>query len=77
MKISVVGCGYLGAVHAAAMVQLGHVVVGIDPEGRMYLLDLWRKQASSDQWVESFCDLVLQWKPIGWAEEQGSGACGI
>jgi UDPglucose 6-dehydrogenase len=30
MKISVVGCGYLGAVHAAAMVQLGHVVVGID-----------------------------------------------
>ena len=24
MKISVVGCGYLGAVHAASMVQLGH-----------------------------------------------------
>ena len=22
-----------------------HVVVGIDPDGRMYLLDLWRKQA--------------------------------
>jgi hypothetical protein len=35
-----------------------HVVVGIDPEGCMYLLDLWRKQASSDQWVEAFCDLV-------------------
>jgi UDPglucose 6-dehydrogenase len=30
MKISVVGCGYLGAVHAASMVQLGHDVVGID-----------------------------------------------
>jgi UDPglucose 6-dehydrogenase len=30
MKISVVGCGYLGAVHASAMAQLGHDVVGID-----------------------------------------------
>ena len=28
-----------------------HAVVGVDPEGRMYLLDLWRKQASSDVWV--------------------------
>jgi len=30
MKISVIGCGYLGAVHSAAMVELGHDVVGID-----------------------------------------------
>ncbi len=30
VKISVVGCGYLGAVHAAAMSKLGHDVVGID-----------------------------------------------
>lgn len=30
MRISVVGCGYLGAVHAAAMALLGHEVVGID-----------------------------------------------
>lgn len=30
MKLSVIGCGYLGAVHAAAMVELGHDVVGID-----------------------------------------------
>ncbi|MDQ0613777.1 UDPglucose 6-dehydrogenase [Microbacterium sp. W4I4] len=30
MRISVIGCGYLGAVHAAAMASIGHDVVGID-----------------------------------------------
>jgi len=48
-----------------------HVVVGLDPEGRMYLLDLWRGQKESDVWVEAFCDLVLKWRPLGWAEETG------
>jgi len=54
-----------------------HAVVGLDPEGRMYLLDLWRKQAASDEWVESFCDLVLEWKPMAWAEEQGQIKSGV
>ncbi|MFA5606884.1 MAG: UDP-glucose/GDP-mannose dehydrogenase family protein [Leucobacter sp.] len=30
MHLSVIGCGYLGAVHAAAMSSLGHRVTGID-----------------------------------------------
>jgi predicted phage terminase large subunit-like protein len=54
-----------------------HVIVGIDPQWRIYLLDLWRGQTSSDQWIESFCDLVVQWKPIGWAEEQGQIRAGV
>ncbi|MEX5720528.1 hypothetical protein ABQ292_19365, partial [Geodermatophilus sp. WL48A] len=34
MKISVIGCGYLGAVHAASMAELGHEVVGVDVDER-------------------------------------------
>ena len=34
MRVSVIGCGYLGAVHAAAMASLGHEVVGIDVDER-------------------------------------------
>ncbi|MEV8131423.1 UDP-glucose/GDP-mannose dehydrogenase family protein [Pseudarthrobacter oxydans] len=30
MRISVIGCGYLGAVHAATLASMGHTVVGID-----------------------------------------------
>src|SRR5919205_2495368 len=34
MRVSVIGCGYLGAVHAASMTELGHEVVGIDVDQR-------------------------------------------
>jgi len=34
MRLSVIGCGYLGAVHAAAMASIGHDVVGIDVDER-------------------------------------------
>jgi predicted phage terminase large subunit-like protein len=45
-------------------------VLGVDTAGDPWLLDLWRKQASSDEWVESFCDLVIKWQ----AERMGRGA---
>ncbi len=32
MKISVIGLGYLGTTHAVAMAQLGHKVIGIEPD---------------------------------------------
>ena len=54
-----------------------HSVIGVDPEGKPHLLDLWRKQASSNVWVEAFCDLVKKWKPMGWAFEKGQIASGV
>jgi UDPglucose 6-dehydrogenase len=32
LALSVIGCGYLGAVHAACMADMGHTVVGIDTD---------------------------------------------
>ncbi len=71
-----------GASDYAVSVETGrdytvHIVVGVDPSNRLFLLDLWRRQTSSDVWVEAFCDLVAFWKPLGWAEEKGQIAAGI
>ncbi|WP_042386505.1 UDP-glucose dehydrogenase family protein [Streptacidiphilus melanogenes] len=40
MRLTVIGCGYLGATHAACMAELGHDVLGVDsdPE-RVHLLN--------------------------------------
>lgn len=54
-----------------------HAVVALDPDGNPWLLDLWRQQASSDVWVDAFCDLVIKHKPVGWAEETGQIKSGV
>lgn len=48
-----------------------HLVIGVDQNNKMYLLDLWRKQTSTDQWIDAWCDLVLRWKPLEWGMEAG------
>ncbi len=55
-----------------------HVVVGLDADDRLYVVDVWRQQATSDVWIEAFCDLVIRWKPMGASEEGGQirGAIG-
>ncbi|MHB1065141.1 MAG: UDP-glucose dehydrogenase family protein [Georgenia sp.] len=56
MRISVIGCGYLGAVHAACMAELGHDVIGIDvDEGKVVLLS-----AGTAPFHEPGFDEVLQ-----------------
>ena len=54
-----------------------HIVVGIDSLNHMYLLDVWRRQAASDIWVEGLCDLVQKYRPLEWAEETGQIRSGI
>jgi predicted phage terminase large subunit-like protein len=54
-----------------------HGVAGVDPNGKLFLLDVWRKQTASDVWVEVFCDLVKKWKPMEWAIEKGQIASGV
>lgn len=48
-----------------------HVVAGVDPDDNLYVLDVWRAQAESNVWVDSFLDLVARYKPMNWGEEQG------
>jgi predicted phage terminase large subunit-like protein len=72
---------YYGASDLAVTADGGdytvHVVLGVDAKGRTFLVDLWRKQASSGEWVESYCDLVLKWKPHYWAHEKTSIISGV
>lgn len=57
MKVSVVGCGYLGAVHAASMAELGHEVVGIDvDEGKVAAL----QQARAPFYEPGFEELLAR-----------------
>jgi predicted phage terminase large subunit-like protein len=54
-----------------------HVVIGIDPKRRMFLLDLWRQQTSSNVWIEAYCDLIQKWRPSFWAEEKTQITSGV
>ena len=48
-----------------------HIVVGVDDQHNIWVLDLWRRQARSDVWVEQFIRMVKDYRPLGWAEEKG------
>jgi predicted phage terminase large subunit-like protein len=48
-----------------------HGVVGVDPDDNLYILDWWRKQTTSDVWIDAVLDLMQRWEPLAWAEEQG------
>jgi predicted phage terminase large subunit-like protein len=52
-------------------------VFGIDHQENIYILDVWRAQASSDVWVEAVCDLVLKYHPIELIEEKGQIEKGV
>lgn len=48
-----------------------HLVAGVDPDDNIYILDVWRAQASSDVWISELLNLIRTHKPLMWIEEQG------
>lgn len=54
-----------------------HAVIGLDPEDRPWLLELWRGQETSEVWIDQWCQIVKWWKPVSWAEEQGQIISGV
>ena len=46
-------------------------VVGIDPVGDLWLVDMWRKQSDSAESVDALLDLVQRYRPIVVATESG------
>jgi len=48
-----------------------HGVFGVDPQGEIYLVDWWRKQSTSDVWIEQLLDMAKRYHTLGWAMESG------
>ena len=48
-----------------------HIICGISPNDDLYVLDVWRSQAESHVWVETYIDMIAKWKPLKWGQEQG------
>lgn len=48
-----------------------HIIVGLDADGRMYVVDLWRGQTDSNTWIDHMCTMIKKWGPLGWAVEKG------
>ena len=47
MKVTVTGCGHLGATHAACMASIGHEVVGVDiDEDKVSLLNSGKERTT-------------------------------
>jgi predicted phage terminase large subunit-like protein len=47
------------------------VVCGLDPANKLWVLDVFREQASTDRWINAFCSIVKQWRPIAAGLESG------
>jgi predicted phage terminase large subunit-like protein len=48
-----------------------HGVIGVDGDDNIFLLDWWRGQTESHEWVEAVIDMMERWKPRQWGEENG------
>ena len=46
-------------------------VIGVDGKNNLYILDVWRKQTTSDKWTEELLSLVNIWRPRRILVEKG------
>ena len=48
-----------------------HGVFGVGPSGHIYVIDWWRGQTASNEWIERLCDLIKRHDPLCWFGEAG------
>lgn len=48
-----------------------HCIVGVDPAGRLFVLDWWSGQTTADVWIDSLLDMAEKWKTVKWFAESG------
>lgn len=48
-----------------------HGIFGLDDDDRLWVLDWWYGQTTSDVWIEKWCDLIVKHKPLCWIGESG------
>ena len=50
-----------------------HIVGGVDADENIYIPEkgVWRSQSDSLVWVEALVSMIVQYRPVGWAEESG------
>jgi predicted phage terminase large subunit-like protein len=48
-----------------------HGIAGVDASKNLYIVDWWKKQASSDVWIEAQCEMILKHSPHCWFGEAG------
>lgn len=47
------------------------IVFGVDPQGRIWVLDVWWRREKSDVVVEAMINMMKRWKPLTWWAENG------
>lgn len=48
-----------------------HGVFGLGPDDKLYVLDWWSGQTTTDVWIEELLRLIKRWRPLCWFGEGG------
>lgn len=48
-----------------------HTIFGVDPNADIYILDVYREQAGTEEWVNAQIAMMNEWRPFEWVGEAG------